>query len=226
MDKVTPTATKFDLSFIPEVDKYIEECTAAKQKPTVKGFATRIGTDVFSVWAWANKKKKDDNGNVTDQLARPTFNAALTKLDALEKAEDADKLNPKQELFCKLYATEQEFFGNGVQTYIEVYEPNQSKPNWYKNACSSASEMLSNPKVFKRINELLSDEGLNDAFVDKQLLFVISQHDDKSSKVAAIREYNKLRARIIEKIDHTTKGKELPTPILGGLSNVSKDNSN
>ena|SRR5215203_294398 len=39
------------------------------------------------------------------------------------------KLNPKQESFCKLYATDREFFGNGVESYIEVYNPDRSKPN-------------------------------------------------------------------------------------------------
>lgn len=119
------------------------------------------------------------------------------------------KLNPKQELFCKLYSSDQEFFGNGVKTYIEVYKPNQSKRNWYKTACAVASEMLSNPNVFNRINELLESGGLNDAHVDKQLLMLINQHSDFNAKVSAIREYNKLKARILEKIDLSSKGKQI-----------------
>lgn len=128
--------------------------------------------------------------------------------------------NAKQELFCQYYATDREFFGNGVASYIESYDPDTSRPNWYKSACSSASQLLSNIKVCKRINELLTAEGLCDEFVDKQLLMVITQHDDKGAKVAAIKEYNKLKSRIIEKIDHTTRGKPLPTPIYGGRSSV------
>ncbi len=128
----------------------------------------------------------------------------------------ADKLNPRQERFCKLYATEKEFFGNGVESYLEVYEPNKTKPNWYKSACVSASQLLSNPKVCERINDLLEEGGLNDQFVDKQLHFLITQHAEFGSKIAAIREYNKLKQRIIEKVDHTTNGKDLPTPIYGG----------
>lgn len=212
---------KFNLSFTDAAEKYLNT-----PLPTIKAFAISIGTDVFSLWQWANKMKKDEKGNITDQLARPRFNAALLQIDRLEKEEKNKKLNPKQELFCQLYATDREFFGNGTQSYIEAYEPDRSKPNWYKTCQVSASQLLSNPIVFNRINELLSDEGLNDAFVDKQLLFVIAQHDDKSSKVAAIREYNKLKTRITEKIDHTTNGKDLPTPILGGMSNVHKDDSN
>lgn len=132
-----------------------------------------------------------------------------------------NKLNPRQERFCQLYATDREFFGNGVQTYIEVYEPDQKKPNWYKSAQASSSRLLSNVMIFERINELLEQEGLNDAFVDKQLLFLISQQADFTNKAAAIREYNKLKQRITERIDHTTLGKELPTPIYGGQARKS-----
>ena len=49
-------------------------------------------------------------------------------------------------------------------------------------------------------------EGLNDAFVDKQLLFLISQQDDKTNKNAAIREYNKLKQRITEKMEIKSDG--------------------
>lgn len=130
----------------------------------------------------------------------------------------ASKLNPKQEMFCKLYATDREFFANGVQAYIEAYNPDTSKKNWYNTARSNASQLLTNTNILKRINELLEMEGLNDAFVDKQLTLLISQNADFGAKTAAIREYNKLKQRITEKIDHTTMGKELPTPIYGGKS--------
>lgn len=120
-----------------------------------------------------------------------------------------ETLSPKQELFCQLYATESEFFGNGVQSYIEAYEPDQSKPNWYKSACSSASRLLTNVKVINRINAILEETGLNDAFIDKQLSFLITQHSDFTTKLGAIKEYNKLRQRITEKLDHTTKGESI-----------------
>lgn len=119
------------------------------------------------------------------------------------------KLNPKQEEFCRLYTTEVEFFGNGVQAYIESYNPNTTKPNWYKTACASASQLLSNIKVCERINQLLEENGLNDQNVDKQLLFLINQHADFKSKVSAIKEYNKLKTRITDKLDVTSKGESI-----------------
>jgi hypothetical protein len=136
-------------------------------------------------------------------------------------------LTPQQEAFCSFYAEDREFFGNGVESYLEVYDVDRTKPNWYKTACSAASRLLTNVKVVERVNQLLESKGLNDAFVDKQMLFLISQHADFTAKMSAIREYNKLKARITEKIDHTTKGKELPAPILGGLSkDVPSNDSN
>lgn len=125
-----------------------------------------------------------------------------------------EELNLKQERFCQLYATERDFFGNGVECYLEVYDVNRSKPNWYKTACAAASRLLANVKVYERINQILEEQGLNDSFVDKQLLFLITQHADFKSKLGAMREYNKLKQRITEKTDITSGGK--PIPILGG----------
>lgn len=113
------------------------------------------------------------------------------------------KLNLNQEAFAQLYASDEEFFANGVQSYIEVYQPDQSRPNWYKSACVSASQLLSNIKVSNRINEILELRGLNDSFVDKQLEFLITQHADFGVKVKAITEYNKLKSRITQRTDLT-----------------------
>ena len=43
---------------------------------------------------------------------------------------------------------------------------------------------------------MLDSEGFNDENADKQLLFIMNQYGDLKSKVAAIREYNNLKARI------------------------------
>lgn len=138
------------------------------------------------------------------------IDAPETKPLSFDVEEEDDKLNPKQELFCQYYATDKEFFGNGTQTYLEVYEPDKSKPNWYKSAQASASRLLSNVMVAKRINELLEAGGLNDQYVDKQLEFLITQHADFKSKLGAIREYNALKTRVIKRLDHTTDGEKIP----------------
>lgn len=116
-----------------------------------------------------------------------------------EKKEIVEKLNERQELFCQLYATDREFFGNGVQSYIEAYNPKRT-PNWYKSAMADSSRLLSNVKIANRINELLELKGLNDGYVDKQLEFLITQFADFKSKLGGIKEYNQLKGRIVDKL--------------------------
>lgn len=124
-----------------------------------------------------------------------------------DNTETTNDLNIKQEKFCQLYASDREFFGNGVESYIEAYNPETTKSTWYRTACSAASRLLTNVKVIVRINEILEADGLNDNFVDKQLVFIIKQHADFGAKMAAIREYNKLKARITEKTEHSGEQK-------------------
>lgn len=213
---------KFDLSFTPEVYQYIEIYKKQHKKPSLQGFARRIGTDEQTVLAWANKKKKDNDGNLTDELARPKFQEAIAKLKEIEDTPVEEKLTEKQELFCQLYATDRDFFANGTTSYIEAYNLNPNDQKDRANARSAASGLLSKSNVLKRIRECMELGEFNDEFVDKELHFVIAQRNDLSAKTAAIREYNKLKQRIIEKFDHTTKGRAMPTPIYGGKSEIHK----
>jgi hypothetical protein len=129
-------------------------------------------------------------------------------------------LNPKQELFCRYYAQSGDFFGNATLSYAEAYdyeletlsdEPEYaldaegksfSIPNEYDRAykvCSvEANRLLGNPRVQARITILLN-ELLKDTVVDSQLAKLIMQDGDNTNKIAGIREYNKLRGRIIDK---------------------------
>lgn len=132
----------------------------------------------------------------------------------LHKAEKYG-LNLEQMKFCELYASDREFFGNGVESYIEAYDPDRDG-NWYNSAKASASRLLTNANVLTYINEILELHGLNDSFVDKQLELLVTQNADFKSKLGAIREYNALKARVTKKIDHTTGGQ--PIPIYGGAS--------
>lgn len=111
------------------------------------------------------------------------------------------KLNPQQELFCQLFASDREFFGNGVQSYIEAYNIDIKQKGAYAAARVSASTLLTKPNITARINELFEAGGLNDTFVDKQLEKMITQDADFSAKMQAIKEYNNLKARIIKKIE-------------------------
>ena len=113
-------------------------------------------------------------------------------------------LNLKQKKFCKTYVS-QEFFANGVKAYIEAYNIKIKNGGVYNAARASACDLLTNPNILFYINELLDLSGLNDSFVDKQMTMLITQNADFGSKLGAIREYNKLKSRITEKIEHSGK---------------------
>jgi phage terminase small subunit len=115
------------------------------------------------------------------------------------------ELNERQKLFCKYYVSE-EFFGNGVKAYCMAYGLDPMDIKDYGVAKSNAYEQLTKPHILSYINEQLDEAGLNDNFVDKQLLFALTQNADMSSKVKAIGEYNKLRQRITDKSKVETSG--------------------
>lgn len=115
------------------------------------------------------------------------------------------ELNERQKLFCKYYVSE-EFFGNGVRAYCMAYNLDYTDIKEYNSSKVRASELLTNSNILSYINEQLDEAGLNDNFVDKQLLFALTQNADMSSKVKAIGEYNKLRQRIIDKSKVETSG--------------------
>ncbi len=109
------------------------------------------------------------------------------------------RLTKKQEKFCKLYATSRECFGNGTQAYAEAYDIDISKKGKITSARASASRLLTYDYIIRRIDKLLDLGGFNDIDVDKELLFLIKQSANFNVKLGAIREYNSLRKRIVQK---------------------------
>ena len=69
----------------------------------------------------------------------------------------------------------------------------------YAGCRSSAAELLTKPNVKARVNELLL-ETFNENDVDAEHAFVIQQKGDLPSKIAAIREFNKLKGRITDRV--------------------------
>ena len=131
----------------------------------------------------------------------------------------ARKLNSRQERFCQLFASDREFFMNGVQSYCEAYGKDRFNHRHYNVAKVEASKLLTKPNILERITELIELGGLNDSVVDKQLAKIIAQDADLHAKLGGIREYNKLKARITDK--HELKVVD-PLP-LGKLSDLNKD---
>lgn len=133
--------------------------------------------------------------------------------EAVEREKKAleNKLSPQEEFFCELWASDREFFGNGTQSYIEAFEVKLvKKPDpdsddnemTYDQVRYAAHKLLTDTNILRRINEIFETRGLNDAFVDKQLEVVITQNAEFSPKIKAIAEYNKLKKRTTETVEH------------------------
>lgn len=146
-------------------------------------------------------------------------------------------LNKNQQLFCHYYVQNTQLRGNATRAYAAaygydlescskddaVYEQTEdgttgkmlkwSTYSRVENLCASnASTLQRNPKIqalqVKLWNSLLTDE-----VVDSQLAKVVLD-EDRSTSLAGVREYNKLKGRIINKQALTdAAGKILP--VLG-----------
>ena len=105
-------------------------------------------------------------------------------------------LTLKEELFCKLYASNEEYFGNGTRSYLKAFGKfgKNGKEKTLNSIGSMAFALLQENKILKKIREL-QDIYMNDIVADKELSFVILQKNELNPKVKAITEYNKLRGR-------------------------------
>lgn len=147
-----------------------------------------------------------------------------------------EALNPKQELFCDHYTQPGDTFGNAIQSYALAYEYHldelshddeiygkspdgkqigqrilkSSFDRAYAVCGIQGSRLLKNPKIVARIQKMRV-EKMTDEFVDSELMKVITQDEEKTPKVAAIREFNRLSQRVTEKLDLTSKGESIRT---------------
>lgn len=123
---------------------------------------------------------------------------------SIEKKQLAKRnLNLKQDLFCKLFATDPKILGNGSQCYLKAYGGS------YETAKVNANRFLSDERITARINEYLSNEGFNEVNVDKQHLFIINQKKDLNVAMKGIQEFNKLKKRVSNTIELV-----IPKPIM------------
>lgn len=160
---------------------------------------------------------------ISKRQPKPKVKTTKTKPRPVFRTKSGHKLTPQQEMFCQLYASDREFFGNGVQSYIEAYDVNTSEKGAYNMAKAGASENLTKPYILERINEIFEAHGLNDTFVDKQLEKLIIQDADYNTKMKAIAEYNKLRQRITIKQDITSDGECVAPVALVEFVNAKRE---
>lgn len=131
------------------------------------------------------------------------------------------KLTKKQELFCRLFATDREYFGNGTQAYAKAYNIDLSQRGKKSIAKASASRLLTFDYISEYINKQLDLGGLNDERVDKELLFLIEQNVNYNVKLGAIKEYNSLRKRIIQREEVNQKSEVNLTTYLKDIKDLS-----
>lgn len=78
--------TKYRPEYVQSVYDYL---VLMKKTPKrligVEDFAEYLGVDDTTILSWANKKLKDEKGNLTNKLARPEFFAAIKKLKHMQK---------------------------------------------------------------------------------------------------------------------------------------------
>lgn len=127
-----------------------------------------------------------------------------------------ESLNEKQKLFAELYISDKDCFGNATKAYRTAYN---LTPSQFNAAGVSAHHLLRNPKIKAYINELLDAQFKDDA-VDREAAKIVKQDKDLVSKGMMIKEYNKIKNRVIEKSEVTHK---FPKPIL---HHVRSDDSN
>lgn len=124
------------------------------------------------------------------------------------------KLSPAEEKFCWNFASHIEFFGNGTQSYIDAFNveiikgtnkknvPEGKKGMTIEAVRTAAKELLTSPHILTKIEEVQEETGFNDTHADKTLSFLMTQRADLRVALGAASEYNKLKARIVNRESH------------------------
>lgn len=107
---------------------------------------------------------------------------------------------------------------NGMQkyaAYADAYgiEDVENNDRAYKVAAACSARLLKNASFIKYYRELLGEQGFNDDIADTRLLQALTSPDVPwQSVLKAIEQYNKLRGRIVDRSDITSKGRRILQP--------------
>ncbi len=150
-----------------------------------------------------------------------------------------EKLSQLEELFCQYFVNNDELRGNATKCYAEAYnykldELSHDDAIWeYEdgertklieessyaksiNVCAvNGNRLLRRAKVQTRLT-ILRVALLNDDVVDSKLAETIVQNDSYHARMMGIAEYNKLKQRITDKIDLTSKGEPIKSITYAG----------
>ena len=109
-------------------------------------------------------------------------------------------INPVHELFCQNYVNNPTTQGNATLSLAEAnemdadYKGTDEQKSAYNVAKSSASRLLTNANVRTRVVQLWNNL-MKDEIVDAEHAKIIFQDGELNAKMAAIKEYNRLRKR-------------------------------
>lgn len=150
---------------------------------------------------------------------KPIFKKKKRKIVKKEKKND---LSLNEQLFCQLYFGAGEYFGNATWAYIKAYgtevpfiprsDLSAKQKRQYNVARSMAVHVLARVNIIKEGDKIVKSL-FNEVDMDKELAWTATQRKDLASKVQAVREFNQLKARVLKKLDITSKGKEIQ-PII------------
>ena len=126
-------------------------------------------------------------------------------------------LSLKEKLFIKyyLFGCEKEFeFSNGTKSYAKAYGYDIKDEKDYNVCGVESSKYLKKPKLKEYMIEMLEEAGLNDDIADAKLIEILKNGNNVEA-LGAIREYNKLKQRITDKLE--VKGKISISKLLDEL---------
>lgn len=111
-------------------------------------------------------------------------------------------LNENQKIFVWFYVNDKDCFGSATKAYKKAYKCATDVAN------TSGPRLLRNVQIQAYKNKML-DDYLSNEHIDRELAYVATQNKDTQSKVAAIRELNKVKGRATEKVDITSQGQSI-----------------
>lgn len=86
-------------------------------------------------------------------------------MEDLEELKKTNKLTPRQEMFCQEYVT----MGVASRAYAKVYNFNYQDPKDNLKCRVQASQLLTNPNVKSRVEEL-REQARQQSIIDRQML--------------------------------------------------------
>ncbi len=169
------------------------------------------------------------------------------KKSVTKKLDDSGKLNINHKRFCQLYTQNSTLFGNATQCYAIAYgydldsldseaiysEPDEEgkteklEDSPYEkayNVCKvEGHRLLTYPNINEYINKLLNEMMTNET-ADAELAWVMKQRVDLAPKLGALREFNKLKNRVLNiEINTETIDPKTKTKVNSIISNFLKD---